>query len=243
MVFQIGTFAHRIGCSGVCQEKCGTLCFTHPRYHTLSLVCKDLGLAGKAVPKVIKGRQYIILSGYAGLRNYLPGTIYSISNRKIIQMAIGSMGITDMVLRGARLTIYLTVPLTILECILRDQATMASLIGHIATDLAKVGISAIMSAITGLAMGAVVSSAAAPVFIAIAVTVLSGMVLEGIDSHYGLTDKLVAAIEKFSQELIKKKEELEQTLGRTLQDAERALIWRAYGFDLKNPLGSVPGLR
>jgi hypothetical protein len=211
--------------------------------YTLSLVCKDLGLNGRATPKVIKGRQYIVLSGYAGFRNHLPGTVYSASNRKIIQMAIGSLGITNMVKRGARLTIYLTVPLTILECILRDQATMSSLIGHLATDLAKIGISAIMSQIFGLLAGAMVSSAAAPIFVAIAVCVFSAWALEEIDSRYGLTDKLVATIEEFSQALAKKKEELEQTLGRTLQEAERELIWRAYGYDIKNPFGSVTGLR
>jgi hypothetical protein len=211
--------------------------------YTLSLVCKDLGLTGKAIPKAINGRQYIILSGYAGLGKYLPGTIYSANNRKIIQMAIGSLGITNMVKRGARLTIYLTVPLTILECILRDQATMASLIGHVATDLAKIGVSAIMSAIAGFITGAVVSSAAAPIIFVIAVGALTGIVLEAFDKQYGLTDKLVATIEKCSQDIVKKKKELEQTLGRTLQDAERELIWRAYGYDIKNPFSSVPGLR
>ena len=25
--------------------------------------------------------------------------------------------------------------------------------------------------------------------------------------------------------------------------AERELVWRAYGFDIKNPLGSIPSLR
>jgi hypothetical protein len=34
--------------------------------YTLSLVLKDLGLNGRAIPKVINGRQYIILSGYPG---------------------------------------------------------------------------------------------------------------------------------------------------------------------------------
>lgn len=61
--------------------------------YTLSLVCKDLGLNGRAIPKVINGRQYIILSGYAGHRTYLPGTIYTAQNRKIIQMAIGELGL------------------------------------------------------------------------------------------------------------------------------------------------------
>jgi hypothetical protein len=73
--------------------------------YTLSLVCKDLGLHGKAIPKVINGRQYIILTGYAGFRNYLPGTIYTANNRKIIQMAIGELGLKNMVKNGARLTI------------------------------------------------------------------------------------------------------------------------------------------
>jgi hypothetical protein len=120
---------------------------------------------------------------------------------------------------------------------------MASLIGHVATDLAKIGVSAIMSAIAGFIAGAVVSSAAAPIIFVIAVGVFTGIALEAFDKQYGLTDKLVVGIEEFSQDLAKKKKALEQTLGRTLQAAERELIWRAYGFDIKNPLSSVPGYR
>ena len=211
--------------------------------HTLSLVCKDLGLNGRAIPKVIKGRQYIILSGYAGLRTYLPGTVYSASNRKIIQMAIGSLGITNMVKSGARLTIYLTVPLTILECFLRDQATMSSLIGHVAADLTKVGIGSIMSAAVGLAAGTVFTGAVLPIFFTIVTCVGTGWALQAIDDRFDLTDKLVAIIEQSGQLLSRKKEKLEKTLGRKLEEAERNLIWRAYGFDIKNPLGSIPGFR
>jgi hypothetical protein len=163
--------------------------------HTLSLVCKDLGLNGKAIPKVIKGRQYIVLTGYAGLRKYLPGTIYSANNRKIVQMAIGEMGINNMVKSGALLTICLTVPLTILECILKDQTTMTKIVGHVYSDLIKIGISSLASAIAGLAVGSVVTFAAAPIIVAIGVGIATGLALEAIDKHYGLTDKLIAAME------------------------------------------------
>jgi len=163
---------------------------------TLSLVCKDLGLSGKAIPKVINGRQYIVLSGYAGFRNYLPGTIYTAKNRKVIQMAIGELGIKDMVKDGARLTIFLTVPLTILECILKDQTRVSQIIGHVYSDLIKVGISSLISAIAGIAIGSVVTFAAAPIFVTIAVGIATGLALEAIDKHYGLTDKLVAAMDK-----------------------------------------------
>jgi hypothetical protein len=196
---------------------------------TLSLVLKDLGLNGRAIPKVINGRQYIILSGYAGLRKYLPGTIYSANNRKIIQMAIGSLGITNMVKNGARLTIRLTVPLTVLECFLRDQATMASLIGHVASDLIKVGINALISAIIGLGVGSVVTVAAAPIAVTIVCGIIMGALFEDIDQQYGLTDNLVAVLEQYS-------DEMEQAAGRTLYDAERELMWRGYGFDIDDPL-------
>jgi hypothetical protein len=197
--------------------------------YTLSLVLKDLGLNGRAIPKVINGRQYIVLSGYAGLRKYLPGTIYLANNRKIIQMAIGSLGISNMVQRGARLTIYLTVPLTILDCILRDQATMASLIGHVASDLIKVGISALISAIIGLGVGSVVTVAAAPIAVTIVCGIIMGALIEDIDQQYGLTGNLVAVLEKYS-------DEMEQAAGRMLYDAERELMWRGYGFDIDDPL-------
>lgn len=193
--------------------------------YTLSLVCKDLGLQGKAIPKVINGRQYIVLTGYAGFRNYLPGTIYTANNRKIIQMAIGAMGLKNMVKNGARLTICLTVSLTVLECILKDHTTMSQIIGHVASDLIKVGVGALISAIAGLIVGAFTTIAAAPIFAVIAIGVLAGIGLEAIDTHFGLTDKLVAVLEKY-------RDEMEQAVGRTLHDAERELMWRGYGFDI-----------
>lgn len=209
--------------------------------YTLSLVCKDLGLKGKAVAKVINGRQYIVFSGYAGLRTYLPGTVYSLKNRKIIQMAIGTLGIKNLVRSGARLTICLTVPLAILECFLNDHATMASLIGNVSIDLAKIGIGAIMSAIAGLTIGAVISTAVLPIVATITVSVLAGLALEAIDSRYGLTDKLVAILEQYQQDFAKKKEALEQSVGHKFVEVERDFVWRAYGVDIKNGFQRVPG--
>ncbi len=56
---------------------------------TLAHVVKDLGLTGKAIQKVIKGRQYIAFSGYAGSRTFFRGTVYSQRNAKIISLGIG----------------------------------------------------------------------------------------------------------------------------------------------------------
>lgn len=133
-----------------------------------------------------------------------------------------------MVKNGARLTICLTVPLTILECILKDHTTMSQVIGHVASDLIKVGISSLISAIVGLAVGSVITVAAIPIIVTIGVGILTGWALEAFDTQYGLTDKLVAALEKY-------RDQMEQTAGSILHDAERELMWRGYGFDIDDP--------
>jgi hypothetical protein len=121
---------------------------------TLSLVCKDLGITGRALPKVIKGRQYIAFSGYSGLRTMFPGTIYRADNKKIINMAIGSLGIKKMVKTGGILTFTITVPLTVLELYLKDQLTLSAIAGTLSADILKIGVSSLMGAISGLAFGA-----------------------------------------------------------------------------------------
>ena len=143
--------------------------------NTLRFLISDLGIKCSIRPKIIKGRQYIALSGYPGLRKFFTGTIYSVKNPKIIQMAIGSLGIKNMIKSGGRLTIYLTVPLTILEYFLRDQSTLYDLAGHLASDLIKVGISTIITAIFGLSLGGAKVFACLPIATVIIVGVGVGI--------------------------------------------------------------------
>ncbi len=181
---------------------------------TLTLVCKDLGITGEAIPKVIRGRQYIAFTGYAGLRSRFPGTIYLANNRKIIKMAIGSLGIKNMVKNGGMLTICITVPLTVLECFLRDPYSLSAFAGNLASDLMKIGISSIVGAIAGLLAGSFITVAAIPIAVTIAVSVGTGFLLESMDEHYGLTDRLITTLEDMGSEIKKMANDAERTLYR-----------------------------
>ncbi len=168
---------------------------------TLALVCKDLGITGRAIPKVINGCQYIAFSGYPGLRTVFPGTLYSANNRKIITMAIGALGIKNMVKTGGILTVCITVPLTILEVFLKDNATCYELAGNLASDLIKIGVSSLMGAIAGIMAGGLVTIAAAPIVVTILVSIGVGLGLNALDKHYHLTEKLTAALEKMGNQI------------------------------------------
>jgi hypothetical protein len=170
---------------------------------TLALVCNDLGITGRIIPKVIKGRQYIAFSGYPGLRTIFPGTIYSANNRKLITMAIGSLGIQNMVKTGGILTICITVPLTILEAFLKDHATCYDLVGNIASDLIKIGIASVMGAIAGIIVGGIVTYAIVPIGFAIFISVITGIALNRLDAKYHISEKLAATLEAMSDQIAK----------------------------------------
>jgi hypothetical protein len=74
-----------------------------------------------------------------------------------------------------------------------------------------------------------------PIATAIAISIITGAALNAIDEKYQLTEKLIAALDQCAKEFAKKRDELEQTLGRTYHEAERELMWRGYGFDVDNP--------
>lgn len=170
---------------------------------TLTLVCKDLGISGRAIPKVINGRQYIAFSGHPGLRTMLPGTIYRADNLKIINIAIGSLGIKNMVKKGGILTIAITVPLTVLELYLKDQLTLSAIAGSLTADIMIIGVSSLMGAAMGLAVGGVITVACAPIAVAIGASVLAGYILDGLDERLKLTEKLITALENMGDEMEK----------------------------------------
>lgn len=169
--------------------------------HTLALVSKDLGIMGKAVPKVIDGRQYIAFVDTNGFRTIFPNTLYAAKNRRIIKMAIGALGLKNMVKNGGTLTICITVPLTILECFLSDHATLSQFAGHLLSDLLQIGIASVIGAIFGIAMGGVVTVASVPIATAILIGVLVGAGLDTLDEHFQLTEKLVVVLDKIGNEI------------------------------------------
>jgi hypothetical protein len=196
---------------------------------TLSLVCKDLGITGRAIPEMINGRQYIAFSGYPGLRTIFPGTIYSANNRKIITMAIGSLGIRDKVINGGILTIGITTSLTILEAFLRDHSSIYELVGNLASDIFKIGISSVMGGIAGLVAGGIVTYAFAPLAAAITISVFVGFGLNYIDQNYKMTEKLISVLEDLSGQISK-------SIKNGIDDAQRS-AYRGLGEFLRGQTG------
>lgn len=176
-------------------------------------ILKDLGISGKAVMKNVSGKSYVILKGLPGKRNILTGTRYLATNPKIIKMAIGTKAVNRSILKGSMITLVITIPLTIVDACLKDQVSIGTLLGSVASDITKVLIASGAASLAAMAVGAITTLAAGPLIAAIFVGVAAGMALESLDQRYGITDKLVAAID----------EELNSLYERTIGDFKRGV--------------------
>jgi hypothetical protein len=179
----------------------------------------DLGWKGRAVLKTVEGKQYIIFKGHPGARSIFTGTRYLATNPKVVDMAVGKLGANKAILSGARLTIFLVVPLNILNYLLSDRQTMSDLIGTTATDLAKVGIASAVASAAATATAALTTIAAGPIVVAIAIGIATAFALDALDKKFGVTDALVDALDKAYDSTFGE-------FGRQLNQVERHLNWQ-----------------
>ncbi|MFT7681234.1 MAG: hypothetical protein ACI935_000681 [Moritella dasanensis] len=185
---------------------------------TVMKVIKDLGINGSVVLKTVGAKQYVIFKGYAGLRSIFTATRYLSTNVKVVDMAIGKVGVRNSIISGTRLTIYLIVPMNIINVILSDEQSMSRLIGSTSTDLIKLGIAGILAAIVS-ASGVAATYAVGPLIVAIAVGLLVSAALDAMDNHFGVTEALIKFIDN----------SIDNTVGsfaREIDRVERELQWK-----------------
>lgn len=143
---------------------------------------------------MIRDYQYIAFTGYAGRRNILTSPIYKSNNIKIINLDIGKFGITKSIAKGTLITLALTIPLSIVESILKKPGDLYHLVGSLATDLLKISIATLFMSIAGIGLTGSAILAVVPMGIVIAIGVFTGFILNTIDKKYKLTEKLIEAL-------------------------------------------------
>ncbi|GAB1262181.1 hypothetical protein [Aurantivibrio plasticivorans] len=180
----------------------------------------ELGYDGRVVTKIVDGKSYVIFKGFAGKRSILTGTRYLANNPKVIDLAIGTRGVGNTILSGARLTVFLVVPLTVAQHLMADEKTMFQLVGNVAMDLTKIGIATVLAGAAASTTAAFTTFALGPLVVAIVVGIAASVALNYIDDKYGITDKLVSAMEEAHDNTF-------GALGRMINRLENILQWQA----------------
>lgn len=199
-------------------------------------LASDLGSARTRVYlKNYGGKPHIILKGYPGMRRILNATKYGVRNPKVVQMGLGKYGAIKSAKAGAVITIVAVVAFRFVDYFMRDEATLAELVGRLSTDFVKIGVSTLASiGAASLATGALVvgSFALGPIVAALAVGVLTAMALEWIDNKLHITDKVIEGLEivgKYASSGLVKLEQSVVDLGRKAKDEARDKLAKVAG--------------
>ena len=126
----------------------------------------------------IRGVDYVIIEGYAGLRRHLTGTKYLANNPKVISFGIGKQGINNAIKQGFVLSILISAGFHAADQLINDQLTWHYFIGGLAIDLA-IAVSA--SGIAWATVATIVGTSAATCAVGplIALVVVGGIVAYG----------------------------------------------------------------
>lgn len=163
---------------------------------TLSKLVGDLGgITTKAYLKSYGGKPHIILKGYPGLRRVLTGTKYGIKNPKVISMGLGKSGAIHAAKSGGILSIILLTTYRVADYFLTDDATLSQLIGKLATDVVKVGITTGVSITAAVVMGGF-SIAVGPIFAVVVIGFGVSWILGVADEKLGITDRLIDGLDE-----------------------------------------------
>ncbi len=175
---------------------------------------KDFRGLGEYYVKTYQGRRYVIFKGNHKLRRVIKGTRYSIDNAQILNLGIGKAGRRAAARSGTVLTIAVMGTYRVAEYILDDEVLLHHFVGRLSTDILKAGVSGAI----GWGAGAMAASFAlggvvGPLLIGLAVAVGLGYLLDELDDHYKVTERLVDAMGQAVEEA--------QRLGKLTNQAKR----------------------
>ena len=159
--------------------------------YNISRLLRDIGGFGTKIRILIKnGKQYVVLTGYPGLRNILKGTRYGIRNTQLVEVGIGKYGIRGSSLKGFKISCVTAVGIEILEWAFNDEAVLTDLFAGIGVELIKAGIATAIGYAIALLLGAFITSAAFPVVVGAIFVFAVGMGLNVLDSNFGIKDSV-----------------------------------------------------
>lgn len=166
---------------------------------TVTKIVGELGgIAAKVQIRNYKGKPHIIFKGNPELRKTLSKRVYKLKDARIVKLGLGRAPLINGIKEGGILTIYLVTAYRVLDYFLTDNMTLTQLVGTLATDIVKIGITTGVSIsaamyITGLSF---TTFAIVPLVAVIIVGALTSWVLDSFDNDLNITDQVIQSIDK-----------------------------------------------
>ncbi len=144
------------------------------------------------------GKLHIILKGYPGMRQTLTAAKYGVTNAKVVTMGLGRAGAASAAKVGGIVSIVLITAYRVVDYVLTDEATLSQMVGSLATDIVKIGITVGSSLVVAAAFGGA-ALAIGPLVVVILTGIAVSSALELIDTELRITERVIEGLNELSE--------------------------------------------
>ncbi|THD50420.1 hypothetical protein ERD95_10205 [Enterobacteriaceae bacterium ML5] len=149
---------------------------------------KSLGI--RAIEYPFKGKTYIKITGYPGMRRILEGTRYAVDHPQMLEMGIGIRGLGNALIKGTRFCIFASMAWRVIELIFKSDYDLVDFLVDITMDAAK---AVVASMVIGVIAGAL-TLWSVPIIIIAGIVIIAGIYLNinlnELDDMQGLSVSL-----------------------------------------------------
>lgn len=149
---------------------------------------KSLGI--RAIEYPFKGKTYIKITGYPGMRRILEGTRYAVDHPQMLEMGIGIRGLGNALIKGTRFCIFASMAWRVIELIFKSDYDLVDFLVDITMDASK---AVVASVVIGVIAGVLTLGSFPVVFIAaflIVAGIFLNFALNKLDDRLGLSVSL-----------------------------------------------------
>lgn len=149
---------------------------------------KSLGV--RAIEYTFKGKSYIKITGYAGLRQILKGTRYAVNHPQMLEMGIGYRGVGGALVKGMKFCIFASVAWRALELIFKSDYHLADFLVDVSVDAVKTIVAGVVLGIAGGILTVIGMPIAVSIFAIVILGVVLNIGLNKLDDNLGFSLKL-----------------------------------------------------
>ena len=188
---------------------------------TLGTLASDLKKGGSYFTKyrvsIHSGKAYVVINGYAGLRQHLTASRYLALNPKVVSMGVGKAGAISKVGGGVLVSVLFSVAFHALDQLMNDAVTWHHFVAGVTVDVvsavtagtfAWVAVSAVFTGTAMVAVGPMV----AVVIVGIGATYALGLLSEQLDINERVANALIEAEKRLTSSINQIKTEVNKGL-------------------------------
>lgn len=193
-------------------------------------ILQDFGYKGKFYIQTVKGQQYVVFKGYAGLRKHYNAPRYKVTNPKVLNFTVAGKMKTAMKGNGVTLLIVGAIDIFEYWSSKDNDKQLSDLCVQFGMDALKTVVASLIAAgvVAGILAGIALIGWSAPVLLivagAIAIGIAVGLLLDFVDEETGAT-KYMKIQGRKGQAFLEKQwtDHVVEPLGRFYYQLERSI--------------------